>query len=147
MFGPGHARRQPCAFSVICLVGNMATKRHLRRAFITLMVVALVCPPLTGAIAAGFGLDLAHHHCDDHGVETLADHDEGHDRGHGPEADHHVKTGNHDPFQCDQCDIAFVALPAEIAVQLKTADALPTAQDMLGLRAADPPLAFKPPIT
>lgn len=143
MFGPGHARRQPCAFSVICLVRNMATKRHFRRAFIALMAAALVCPPLTGAIAAGFGLDLAHHHCEDHGVETLADHD----KEHGYEADHNAKTGNHDPFQCDQCDIAFVALPVEIAVQLKTADALPTVQDMLGLRAADPPLAFKPPIT
>lgn len=104
----------------------------------------LVCPPLTGAIAAGFGLDLAHHHCGDHGVETLSAHAED---GHGPAGAHdHAGTGDHDPFQCDQCNIAFVALPADTVPHLHNILTPPAAQDVLRLLAADPPLAFKPPI-
>ncbi len=134
-------------------MGNMARKRHIRSTLVALMGLALVCPPLTGAIAAGFGLDLAHHHCDDHGIETLADHaKDAHDHAHEHDVDNltdahaHAGTGDHDPYQCDQCDIALVALPADAVIQPHTEVTLPAVQDVLRLRAADPPLAFKPPI-
>jgi|DEB0MinimDraft_10_1074344.scaffolds.fasta_scaffold87047_2 hypothetical protein len=124
----------------------MATKRHIRSLITAVFAAALVFPPLMSTVAAGFGVDLAHHHCDEHGIETLADHGDGeHDdaaSGHD-----HAETGDHDPFQCDQCHFAFAALPADLIAPVPATVGLPDEDSVVRLRAADPPFRFKPPIT
>ena len=130
----------------------MAKKRHIRAVVPYLMALALVFPPLTSTLADSLGLDLAHHHCAEHGVEkraehgmeTLADHDV--DPGDRAAAHDHANTGDHDPFQCDQCHFAFAALPADLYAASSALVGLPSAGDMVRLRSADPPLSFKPPI-
>ncbi|NKB43763.1 MAG: hypothetical protein GKS03_05740 [Alphaproteobacteria bacterium] len=117
----------------------MATRRHLRGVLLFLLAAFLVLPPLTSAVAAGFGVDLTHHHCDSHGDDASTDDvdDDDLDR-HG--------SAESDPFQCDQCHIVLAALNDDASVPDRFTAPLPEPGVIPELFSVRTPPAFKPPI-
>ena len=103
------------------------------------MAAFLISPPLTSVLADGLGIDLAHHHC-----ESLS-HDAGIQEAGTPDSENR-STAESDPFQCDQCHLAFAAVSYDMAV---TSGVLALLPDLDVVRALSPvrmPPAFKPPI-
>ena len=119
----------------------MAAKRHIHPAFLVLMAVILVFPPLTSAVAEGLGIELAHHHCQSHEFDTSH-------TDTGLDADHTGRHGNAetDPFQCDQCHIALAAITSDIPLGIGAETLSPEAHPAMALLPVRTPPAFKPPI-
>ena len=121
------------------IVKIMATRRHIRGALIILMAAFLILPPLTSAVADGFGVDLTHHHCESHGDDTSANGADGDD------FDRHGSAES-DPFHCDQCHIVVAALTVDVSVSMRAAALLPQPDVIPVLCSVRTPPAFKPPI-
>ncbi len=93
------------------------------------MAVLLVFPPLTSVAADGLGIELAHHHC--------ASHDD--------DPDHH-DSAKTDPYQCDQCHIAIVAMMIEAGDLIGSDQFVPHARPAVKLLPVRVPPVFRPPI-
>lgn len=111
----------------------------MRGALLILMAAFLILPPLTSAVADGFGVDLTHHHCESHTEHTPSDSADGEDFDlHG--------SSESDPFHCDQCHIVVVALSVEVSVLVRAAALLPDPDIIPALSSVHTAPAFKPPI-
>lgn len=121
------------------IVEIMATRRHFRGAFLILLAAFLILPPLTGAVAQGFGIDLTHHHCDSH--VALSDF-------HGSDTDDLDVHGEaeSDPFHCDQCHMVLAALSNDLPRLICAPAVLPQPELSPMLSSVRIPPAFKPPI-
>lgn len=111
----------------------------MRGALIILMAAFLILPPLTSAVAEGFGVDLTHHHCESHDEDASANGVEGDD------LDRHGSAES-DPFLCDQCHIVLAAMSIDAPVAIRTTALLPDPEEIPVLSSVRTAPAFKPPI-
>lgn len=121
------------------IVAIMATRRHSRSVILFLMAAFLIFPPLTSVLADGLGIDLAHHHCDSHGHDAVA------------QAADTLDSENHgaaetDPFQCDQCHLVLAAVSYDMVITSGVLVPLPDPGVVRVLLSVRIPPAFKPPI-
>lgn len=134
----------------------MAKRRHTHPLILGLMALILVFPPITGAVAASFGIDLSHHHCGSDVHDSMVSH---HDGDHTEpsvlskpvphsDSDHLESHGatESDPYQCDQCHVALAALANDAPLPLIVPSLLPSPETASMLFEVRPPPAFKPPI-
>lgn len=125
----------------------MAMRRHNNPMILGLLALVLVFPPLTSVVAAGFGLDLSHHHCGSEIHDSTVSHHDLDIENHS--SDHHLDphgAAESDPYQCDQCHVALAALAADSPAPLIALMPLPSPDRAAVLYAVRPPPAFKPPI-
>ena len=80
-------------------------------------------------VADGLGIELAHHHC--------ASHDDDHD---------HENSAKIDPYQCDQCNVAIVAMITDEDDLIRSDHLVPVARPTVQLLPVRAPPVFRPPI-
>ena len=123
------------------IVAIMAAKRHMRPVLLVLMALVLVFPPLTSVMADSLGIELAHHHCTSLAGEA-GDIDANHDAVNAQ--DH--EAAETDPYQCDQCHVALMALAVDTDLVFGADVVSPEENLALALVPVHGPPSFKPPI-
>ena len=107
----------------------MATRWHKHSIVLGFLAVLLVFPPLTSVVADGLGIDLAHHHCESHDDDP-----------------DHQESAKADPYQCDQCHVATVAMVMDADILVRSDQLAPDARPAVQLLPVRAPPVFRPPI-